>query len=154
MKAPLIEQLKIHYPDLQWHKGSAVEIAGLRDRFDVITLYHVLEHLSDPVSAMKQILRLANPGALVVIEVPNVGGLEAKLKGRNWHYYKVDHVSYFRPCDLRRLAQMVGLQVVDVRGYQHFSYPQNVLWKDLVKGSLAKLGFRDVLSIFMMAGDN
>ena len=103
----------------------------------MITLYHVLEHVTDPVTCLRQIKRLAKPGALVVVEVPNVGGLEAKLKGRDWQYYKVDHVNYFRHSDLLQTAEQAGLQVLDFKGYQHFSYPQEVLWKDLAKGAVA-----------------
>ena len=71
------------------------------------------------------------------------------MKGKHWHYYKVDHVNYFRPADLLQVAEQAGLEVLGTRGYQHFSYPQDVLWKDVVKGALASVGFRDVISVFV-----
>ena len=148
MKEWLIRYLQQHYPSVTWRRAMANELEDGGERFDVITLYHVLEHVPGPVAYLKKIKRLANPGALIVIEVPNVGGLEARLKDRRWHYYKVDHVNYFRPSDLRRTAEQAGLQVLGFKGYQHFSYPQEVLWKDFVKGTLACLGFKDVISVF------
>ena len=114
-------------------------------------MYHVLEHISDPREALKTAKALANPGALIVVEVPNVGGWDARWKRRNWHYYKVDHVSYFRVSDLLRLAADLDLTVLAIRGYQHFSYPQDVLWKDLIKGAMGWLGFQDVVSAFLRA---
>ena len=117
--------------------------------YDVIVSNHVLEHIPNPRAALATVKALANPGALVVVEVPNAGGWEARLKGRRWHYYKVDHVNYFRPPHLKRLAQQCGLEVVGLKGYQHFSYPQDVLWKDAVKGLLGWLGFQDVISVFL-----
>ncbi len=149
MKPGVISHLQDHFPQVAWSCEMTTGLATLPDRFDVLTMYHVLEHVSDPRQALSSLKALANPGALIVVEVPHVGGWEARLKGRRWHYYKVDHVNYFRTGDLRRLAADLDLAVLGIRGYQHFSYPQDVLWKDLAKGALAWLGFRDVVSIFL-----
>jgi SAM-dependent methyltransferase len=154
MKSRLVAYLQAHYPEVEWRCARTSNLPGLSGRFDVLTMYHVLEHVADPGAELATVMRLANPGALIVIEVPHVGGWEARLKGRNWHYYKVDHVNYFRASDLRRLAAALDLTILGVRGYQHFSYPQNVLWKDLVKGALGWLGFQDVVSAFLRVERN
>ncbi|MBE0612759.1 MAG: class I SAM-dependent methyltransferase [Burkholderiales bacterium] len=149
MKATVISHLQTHFSQIDWRCTTMADLAETPNCYDVLTLYHVLEHLSDPRSALAGVRTLASPGALVVIEVPNVGGWEARLKGRRWHYYKLDHVNYFRESDLRRLAADLGMIVLGVRGYQHFSYPQDVFWKDLVKGALGRFGFQDVITIFL-----
>jgi ubiquinone/menaquinone biosynthesis C-methylase UbiE len=149
MKERIISHLQREQPSVRWLRAMTDELEKMGEQFDVISMYHVLEHITDPVASLKGILRLARAGALAVIEVPNVGGLEARIKGRRWHYYKVDHVTYFRPSDLRRIATLVDADVLEVRGYQHFSHPQNVLWKDVIKGAMASVGFRDVLSVFL-----
>jgi SAM-dependent methyltransferase len=151
MKERLVAQLGPRFPHVAWRRMATDQLAALDAKFDVITLYHVLEHTSDPVATMATERRLASRGALIVVEVPNVEGLEARWKGPRWQYYKVDHATYFRPADLERVAARVGLDVLAMRGYQHFSYPQDVAWKDAVKGALAWLGFRDVVSIFLRA---
>jgi 2-polyprenyl-3-methyl-5-hydroxy-6-metoxy-1,4-benzoquinol methylase len=153
MKAHLIDRLVIQHPEVSWRRATTSDLALMPDRYDIITMYHVLEHISDPVDALLAVKRLARPGALIALEVPNVGGLEARLRGRAWHYYKVDHVNYFRPRDLTRLAARCGLRVIAQRGYQHFSFPQDILWKDAVKGALGRFGFRDVLSVFLRVDD-
>ena len=149
MKPRVISHLQAHFPQIAWRCALTSDLASLPERYDVLTLYHVLEHISDPKVTLQAVKALANAGALIVIEVPHVGGWEARLKGPHWHYYKVDHVNYFRAFDLRRLAADLDLTVLGVRGYQHFSYPQNVLWKDLVKGVLGWIGFQDVISVFL-----
>lgn len=148
MKERLVRHLQQRHPSVTWRHAMTNELESESERFDVITLYHVLEHMTDPVECLRKIRRLAQPGALIVVEVPNVGGLKAKLKGRDWDYYKVDHVNYFRVSDFRRTVEQAGLRVLSIKGYQHFSYPQEVLWKDVVKGALAGLGFKDVISVF------
>lgn len=149
MKPRVISHLQARFPQVTWRCASVIELADTPGRFDLLSMYHVLEHIADPRAALAQVKALANPGALVVIEVPNPGGWEARIKGRFWHYYKVDHVNYFRATDLRALATELDMHLLDVRGYQHFSYPQDVLWKDMVKGALGWLGFRDVISVFL-----
>ena len=135
--------------EVGWRCASTAELAAMPGRFDVLTMYHVLEHVPNPKAVLAGLKALTAPGALIVIEVPNVGGWEARFKGAHWHYYKVDHVNYFRIRDLRVLAADLDLVVLGVRGYQHFSYPQDVLWKDVVKGALGWLGFQDVATIFL-----
>jgi SAM-dependent methyltransferase len=149
MKAHLIDQLVARHPEVEWRRTTTSALESMSERFDVITMYHVLEHIADPIDALRAVKRLARPGALIVVEVPNAGGLEARLRGRRWHYYKVDHVNYFRAADLDRLAAQSGLRVLGRRGYQHFSYPQDVVWKDAVKGALGYVGFQDVLTVFL-----
>jgi SAM-dependent methyltransferase len=149
MKQRLIDHLLQHFPGVTWRRAAGIEVAQLGQRFDVITMYHVLEHVSDPAEFLAAVTQLAAPGALIVIEVPNVAGWSARLKGPHWHYYTVDHVSYFRPLDLHRLAGRLGLEVLATRGYQHFSYPQDVPWKDAIKGALGWIGFQDVVSVFL-----
>jgi SAM-dependent methyltransferase len=151
MKPRLIEHLQRDFPSVEWRCATTEALVESDARFDVLTLYHVLEHISDPRAALAQVKKLAKPGALIVIEVPNVGGLEARWKGPRWHYYKVDHVCYFRAHDLQRLAGDLDLRILGVRGYQHFSFPQDVAWKDLIKGAMARVGFQDVISVFLEA---
>lgn len=151
LKARVIEQLQAQCPTVLWRRVLTADLAAMTERFDVLTMYHVLEHVSSPKEVLAGVKALANPGALIVIEVPNVGGWEARLKGRGWHYYKADHVGYFRRSDLQRLAADLDLTVLGIRGYQHFSYPQNVWWKDVIKGVLGRLGFQDVMSVFLRA---
>lgn len=151
MKPGLVSQLQAHCPQVRWRCALTTDLASFALRYDVLTLYHVLEHVPDPRAVMASVKALAKPGALIVIEVPNVGGWEARLKGSRWHYYKVDHVSYFRAADLLRLAVELDLDVLGIRGYQHFSYPQDVLWKDVIKGALGLIGFQDVVSVFLRA---
>ena len=151
MKTRAISHLRLRFPEISWQCISFPEMQDAAGRYELITLYHVLEHVPDPRAVLASVKAMANGGALIVIEVPNVGGWEARLKGRHWHYYKVDHVNYFRASDLRRLAEDLELEVLRIRGYQHFSYPQDVLWKDFVKGVLGRVGFTDVISVFLRA---
>lgn len=149
MKPRIMTQLKQAHPEIEWRCTTTDELSKLSEKYDVVIMFHVFEHVSDPRALLSKIKSLAKPGALIVIEVPNVGGWKAKIEGPRWGYYKIDHVNYFRPKDLHYLANDLGLSVLATRGYQHFSYPQDELWKDLIKGMLGGLGFKNVVSVFL-----
>ncbi|MCB1345216.1 MAG: methyltransferase domain-containing protein [Rhodobacter sp.] len=81
---------------------SRAEVSDLApsDRFDVITLFHVLEHLAHPRAVFAQIAGLLNDDGLLVIEVPNFGS--ALLPPRNT-FFKA-HINYFTEPTLRMLG--------------------------------------------------
>ncbi len=50
------------------------------ESYDVIVMRHVLEHLSDPLRAMKNVYRLLKYGGHAVLEFPNTDSLDLRLK--------------------------------------------------------------------------
>jgi 2-polyprenyl-3-methyl-5-hydroxy-6-metoxy-1,4-benzoquinol methylase len=146
-----IDQARALGPKVKWHCGTVLEYADRLGTFDVVTLYHVLEHIPFPLAALEKIQRFVAPGGLLVLEVPNVEGLHARLKGRNWQYFEQHHVNYFSRRHLRILAEHLGFKVLSLSGFYHLSHPQNVWWKDTLKAALGTLGFEDVISITMQA---
>lgn len=91
-------------------QGALDEIALPDAAFDVITMWHVLEHLPDPLAALRQAARALRPGGLLLLAVPNIGSLEARLFGRRW--YSLDaprHLYHFSPETLRALLERAGL---------------------------------------------
>jgi 2-polyprenyl-3-methyl-5-hydroxy-6-metoxy-1,4-benzoquinol methylase len=141
-------------PEVKWHCGNVLEHLDELGRFDLVTMYHVLEHIPNPLAAMEGIKRLLAPGGLLVLEVPNARGLQARFKGPRWQYFERHHVNYFGPRHLRSLAAKLGLQVVAASGFYHLSHPQGVWWRDTIKAALAGLGFKDVISIVMRAPES
>jgi len=53
-------------------------------RFDVITMSHVIEHLSDPRAEFGRLLAMLKPGGLLVVLSPNPGGSLARAFGQSW----------------------------------------------------------------------
>jgi 2-polyprenyl-3-methyl-5-hydroxy-6-metoxy-1,4-benzoquinol methylase len=83
--------------------------------FDVITLWHVLEHDADPVLALRRIAGWLRPGGLLLAEVPNAGGLIARLCGTSWLGWDLPrHLVHFTPDTLRRAACEAGWKDVRV----------------------------------------
>jgi 2-polyprenyl-3-methyl-5-hydroxy-6-metoxy-1,4-benzoquinol methylase len=96
-------------------------LAGLEgeDRFDVVVMNHVLEHVNDPAAFLRDVQRLLAPGGVAHIAVPNVACWEAWLSG--WTSYEPYHLSYFTPGTLRKTVSASGLEVDRVQTHESFS---------------------------------
>ena len=72
------------------------------DRFDLIRLNHVLEHLNDPVRYLGEVARWLAPGGLIYVEVPNIEAYcRSKSRGRMFHYA---HIFNLQPLDAASLC--------------------------------------------------
>lgn len=76
--------------------------------YDVIVLFHVLEHFDNPRAALEKIYSLLDPGGLLALEVPNIASYPARKGGPRWTYINDEHVSYFSPGTIEMLLTSVG----------------------------------------------
>jgi 2-polyprenyl-3-methyl-5-hydroxy-6-metoxy-1,4-benzoquinol methylase len=99
--------------------GSLADAPLPRGYFDVITLWHVLEHDGDPVSSLRRIAEWLRPGGLLIAEVPNASGMIARLCGSSWLGWDLPrHLVHFAPSTLRQAAERAGwTDVRVVRAY-------------------------------------
>jgi SAM-dependent methyltransferase len=95
------------------HVGDVPSAPFEPGSFDLVTAFHVLEHLPDPVGAVRRMLTWLAPGGLVILEVPNAGGLGARLFGRAWSGLELPrHLWQFTPSTLDAVVRQAGGQTV------------------------------------------
>jgi len=100
---------------------SELAAAGFPDGwFNAATVWHVLEHVPDPVALLREVARVVTPDGFVYVEVPNAGGWAARKLGWHWLGYDAPHhLVHFTPETLRLAGTRAGLVAVkDV----HFSW--------------------------------
>ena len=91
--------------------------------FDVVVVWHVLEHLRDPRETLEEIHRVLRPGGRIVVAVPNFSSLQAQLTGSAWFHLDLPrHLFHFPLHSLRKLLIEVGFE--PGQDY-HFSLRQN-----------------------------
>jgi 2-polyprenyl-3-methyl-5-hydroxy-6-metoxy-1,4-benzoquinol methylase len=93
------------------------EQAGLFEKsYDLITLWHVLEHAHDVNRSMREIDRLLAPGGTVLIGVPNHTCYDEGVYREYWAAYDTPrHLFHFAPDTMRRLAAKHGFEVAAIR---------------------------------------
>lgn len=80
--------------------------------FDLIILWHTLEHLHDPLATLTGVRRLIRPSGRLVVAVPNVGGWQAQVAGRRWYHLNVPrHLYHFEAVTLERLLAQARFEV-------------------------------------------
>lgn len=90
--------------DAPWEPGS----------FDAVCMWDVLEHLPDPLDALRRMRELAAPDGAVALTTVNVAGLSARVLGPRWPWYMRMHLWYFTPQSLRLLFARAGFERVHV----------------------------------------
>jgi 2-polyprenyl-3-methyl-5-hydroxy-6-metoxy-1,4-benzoquinol methylase len=79
---------------------------------DVVTLWHVLEHLQDPAAALDRIATWLRPGGGLVVGVPNLASLQAQIGGERWYHLDVPrHRVHFTTGGLHALLRSCGFTV-------------------------------------------
>jgi SAM-dependent methyltransferase len=96
------------------------------ERYDVVSLFNVLEHLWDSVYSLKRINRLLKPGGLMVVEIPNFASPARRRFGKYWFLYHLPrHLSHFTRQSLTGLMHECGFETVAIR--KRFRPTVNVL---------------------------
>lgn len=82
------------------------------DHFQLVVIWHVLEHLPDPLSMLQEIHRILKPGGRLSLAVPNYGGAQARASGADWFHLDLPrHFWHFRRPSLQALLARSGFQI-------------------------------------------
>jgi hypothetical protein len=97
-------------------RDTAVEAFGPpTEGADVIVLWHVLEHLDDPELGLRRAVEALGCRGRIVVSVPNLGSLQARIGGRCWFHLDVPrHAVHFTRRGLVRLIGRCGLRVTRI----------------------------------------
>lgn len=112
-----VETARAHY-QLEVAQGTLGAVHFPPAQFDLITLIDVIEHLSDPCAVLREAHRLLAPGGYVYVSTPNVDSQFARVMGRRWWSYRLEHVGLFGTGTLERSLRECGFEIVEraVRG--------------------------------------
>jgi SAM-dependent methyltransferase len=120
--------------------GAPVRAESLAEHadsgLDAVVLWHVLEHLDDPLAALELVRGWLRPGGAVLVGVPNPASLQAAIAGPGWlHWDAPRHRVHLTPAGLRTLLGRAGLRPAAT---SHFVLEHNPagMWMAL----LARLG--------------
>jgi len=106
---------KLHIPVTTCNLDS-VELEP--QRFDVITMWHFLEHTHAPHQILLQAKRLLKPNGLLAVEVPNYEGTDAQKNWHDWVGWQLPyHLYHFTPKSLHDLLLKTGFEVVTTKNY-------------------------------------
>ena len=92
-------------------KRGSTELLDENDKFDLIILSHVLEHIVEPAEFLKEVVRFLNDDGLLYIEVPSVDGVvEGGYHFDLLNYFQNAHTIHFTTKTLEMMCKSVGLR--------------------------------------------
>lgn len=119
----LIERANTRFPERDWIVGNSEKLPFEDDKFDIVTLMEILEHIEEPKKALQEARRVCKPEGMVIITVPN----EERIKDAShvWSYTSSDiftllsdiskNVQVILTCSNNR--NIVGKAIIDYPAY-------------------------------------
>lgn len=90
-----------------------------------VTMFHVLEHLADPLKMLGQIYTLLNERGKLLAVVPNAGSLGVKIFRKNYNWNVPHHISFFSPETIDRILKDSGFRIFKI---EHLISPPILLY--------------------------
>ncbi len=113
---------------------------------DVITMWHVLEHVADLNGRMMQLKKILAPNGVVFIAVPNSNSYDAEHYGKYWAAYDVPrHLYHFTQNDISLLFEKFGFRLEKVLPMKFDSFYVSLLSEKYKRGKM------QILSAFWIA---
>jgi len=111
--------------------GSLESADDLGGPYELIVAWMALEHLHEPIAALRKLIRAAAPGAWLTLSVPDAGSCEFRHFGDSWYALQLPtHLFHFTPHTLQSVLAAGGWRV------------ERVLWQRDAKNLLHSLRYR------------
>lgn len=111
----------------------------LPKRYDIITMWGVIEHFQNPFDEMIYINKLLKPGGILGIWTGDANGIVSRILGRRWWYWQGQHIQYFTNNSLNLLGNTTGFEHISTK-----IYPIAATY-DQVENSLKRYQFQKYL---------
>jgi len=116
------------------HKDIAVISEELKDAgqkadfFDVITMWHVLEHLDNPTRLLSEAHRILKSGGILIVATPNTDSLGFKFGRCNWfHLDSPRHLILYNRKSLTLILSKAGFKIERFKN-MFYDFPLDLFW--------------------------
>ncbi len=108
------------------------------EKVDIITMWHVLEHVPNPKETLAHLKKHLNTGGYFIIAVPNRDSFDAKYYKEHWAAYDVPrHLFHFNPLNIKYLSKELKLSFVKMIPQYFDAYYVSMLSEKYLKGNSA-----------------
>lgn len=117
-KARLLAAKRLNMPII-----SDIHSTHKQEKFDVITAWHVIEHLLELRKTLKYLKKRMTKEGYLIIALPNISAYDASFYKEHWAAYDVPrHLYHFSQTSLKQLAKEAELSLIDVKPMKLDSY--------------------------------
>jgi len=123
---------------LTMHNQTVAERAASGDRYDIVTMWDVVEHLRDPRAELAAAFTLVEPGGSLHLATIDAGSRTARMLGKRWPWLMEMHLYYFDRATITALLTQAGFTVESIHHYTHVVSADYLLRK--AEAALGPLG--------------
>ena len=121
-----------------------------KTKFDIITIFHVLEHLPNQIEVIKSLLKKLKTNGKLIIEVPSAHDFLFKVKGLNsfknftmWSEHLILHTSE----SLKKFCENAGAKKIKIKYFQRYNFSNHYGWiVDNLPGGHEKHNFSRIIN--------
>ena len=112
-------EISVYAAGIAKNKGHNIFLGDLaepkiEEKYDVVTMWDVLEHLSDPAKYLKSINNILSQGGILAINTIDSSSWWAKLWGKNWHaILPPEHLFYYSVKSLKMLLENNSFKIIE-----------------------------------------
>ncbi len=150
--------VKDHY-GIATFRGDLEEARFSSESFDVVTLWHALEHLPDPRSTLEEIHRILKKDGVLVVAVPNLNNYITRIvyflaKWKKLKLFSINakelHLWHFSPRTLSRLLQETGFGVLNIKlDLAQIEFPKKIVdFFTLFVYSITRRNFGEAFKVY------
>ena len=104
--------------DIKIMVGNFLTAGFTNEKYDAVTLISFLEHLDDPMQAIKECFGLLSNGGVLLMKTVNYGCLNRRIRKEGWTGFRPpDHIIYFTPSNLKRLLKKIGFTKIKISAW-------------------------------------
>lgn len=105
---------------LEVRQGKLSDIAMQSGKYDLVLMLDVLEHIVDPVSALRDVAEILSPSGIFLALTGNGASASARIFRTRWYYLNYpEHVSFFTPSSARIALTLAGLKSAEIKEVRH-----------------------------------
>ena len=98
---------------LNCHKMNGFLLPYADQTFDVVTAWHVIEHVQDVAATLHEWYRVVKPGGVMVLETPDAGYFKARIRGASYQkFWAPEHTYTFRRKNLHPFLERAGFEII------------------------------------------
>jgi len=127
--------------------GDLLELNYPTECADVITMFHVIEHLGKPNEYIKKCKSMLKKGGLFVGIVPNTESNRSRLFGQKFVFDPPFHFSYFTKETLKKMLEKNGFEVLEIKTRRGLFNSRNLIFASMIAVARA-LPLRDFATNF------
>ncbi len=95
---------------------------------DVISLFHVLEHLTDPIKTLQSIRVALRDGGIIIVEVPHARDVLLQLNSFKAFSLWSEHLILHTRESLKKFLEVAGFSNINIYGFQRYSLANHIGW--------------------------